>query len=159
MNATNARSGALAGLVGGVVMAMWSMVVLAATGAGFWTPVNLIAHTIWRGAPTDGSFSIGALLLGLLVHMVMSVAFGVVLATLATRLAGTLPALLAAGMTFGLVLWLVNQYVIWPAIDETAAQAFTPWVFAAGHLLFGLVAAVLLGRQPAHRGLGRQLPA
>lgn len=159
MNATNARSGALAGLVGGVVMAMWSMVVLAATRAGFWTPVNLIAHTIWRGAPTDGSFRVGALLLGLMVHMVMSVAFGVVLATLATRLAGTLPALLAAGMTFGLVLWLVNQYVIWPAIDETAAQAFTPWVFAIGHLMFGLVAAVLLGRQPARRGLGRQLPA
>jgi hypothetical protein len=49
MSAVNARVGALAGLLGGVVMAMWSMVAFAATGAGFWTPVNLIAHTIWRG--------------------------------------------------------------------------------------------------------------
>jgi hypothetical protein len=158
MNAANARVGALAGLLGGVVMAMWSMVVLAATGVGFWASVNLIAHTVWRGAPTDGSFSIAALLLGLMVHMGMSVVFGVILATLVGRLAGTLPAVVA-GMTFGLVLWLVNQYVIWPAIDETTAQAFTPWVLAVGHLMFGLVAAALITRQPAGRGLGRELPA
>lgn len=158
MSAANARVGALAGLLGGVVMAMWSMVVLAATGVGFWAAVNLIAHTIWRGVPTDGRFSIAALLLGLMVHMVMSVVFGVVLAALVGRLAGTLPAVVA-GMTFGLMLWLVNQYVIWPVIDETAAQAFTPWVLAVGHLMFGLVAAVLIARQPAGRGLGGQLPA
>jgi hypothetical protein len=62
-------------------------------------------------------------------------------------------------MAFGLAVWLVNQYVTWPAIDRSAAQAFTPWVLAVGHLLFGLVTAVLVGRLPAHRGLGRQLPA
>ena len=111
------------------------------------------------GAPIDGSFSVGGLLLGLMVHMAMSVLFGVILAALVGRLAGTLPALLAAGMAFGLAVWLVNQYVTWPAIDQTAAQAFTPWVLAVGHLLFGLVTAVLVGRLPAHRGLGRQLPA
>jgi hypothetical protein len=60
-------------------------------------------------------------------------------------------------MAFGLAVWLVNQYVIWPALDQTAAQAFTPWVLAVGRL-FGLVTAVLPGRLPAHRGLGRQLP-
>jgi uncharacterized membrane protein YagU involved in acid resistance len=158
MSAANARVGALAGLLGGVVMAMWSMVALAATGPGFWTPVNLIAHTIWRGAPIDGGFSAGALLLGLMVHLAMSVVFGVILAALVGRLAGTLPALLAAGMAFGLAAWLLNQYVTWPVIDQTAAQAFTPWVLAVGHLLFGLVTAVLFGRLPAHRGLGRQLP-
>jgi hypothetical protein len=31
-------------------------------------------------------------------------------------------------------------------------------VLAVGYLLFGLVTTVLVGRLPAHRGLGRQLP-
>lgn len=73
---------------------------------------------------------------------------------------GALAGLLGGvGMAFGLAVWLVDQCMLWPAIDQTAAQAFTPWVLAVGYLLFGLVAAVLLGRLPAHRGPGRQLPA
>jgi hypothetical protein len=30
-------------MAGGVVMAMWSMIVLWLTGSGFWTPLNLSA--------------------------------------------------------------------------------------------------------------------
>jgi hypothetical protein len=78
------------------------------------------------GAPIDGSFSVGALLLGLMVHMAMSVVFGVILAALVGHLGDTLPALLGVGMAFGLAVWLMDQYVLWPAIDQTAAQAFTP---------------------------------
>lgn len=45
----------VSGTAGGIVMAIWSMAALLASGAGFWTPINLIAHTFWRGAPLDGS--------------------------------------------------------------------------------------------------------
>ena len=49
---------------------------------------------------------------------------------------GALAGLLGGvGMAFGLAVWLVDQYMLWPAIDQTAAQAFTPWVLAVGHLL------------------------
>lgn len=40
MNAQTLKRGALAGMGGGVVMAMWSMIVLWLTGTGFWTPLN-----------------------------------------------------------------------------------------------------------------------
>ncbi len=42
--------GAVGGLLGGMVMAMWSMIVMWLTGEGLWTPLNLIAHTFWDGA-------------------------------------------------------------------------------------------------------------
>jgi hypothetical protein len=41
-------------------MAIWSMIVLWLTGTGFWSPLNLIAHILWRGAPLGAAFSSGA---------------------------------------------------------------------------------------------------
>jgi hypothetical protein len=82
MNKQALTRGALAGMAGGVVMAMWSMIVLWLTGSGFWTSLNLIAHTLWRSAPLDGSFSVGALVIGLVVHMMMSMVLGMMLAAI-----------------------------------------------------------------------------
>lgn len=141
------KRGALGGLAGGVVMAMWSMIVMWLIGVGFWTPLNLMAHTFWPSAPLDATFRPAALAIGLVVHLMMSVALGLVLAILvraAGRIAASWAGLAAVGMAYGLVVWLVNQFVIWPMIDPLAAQAFTPWVFAVGHLMYGLVAGLAL---------------
>jgi hypothetical protein len=48
---------------------------------------------------------------------------------------------IAGGMLFAAGLWAVMQYGVWRGIDAAAAQAFTPWVFAIAHLLFGMMAA------------------
>jgi hypothetical protein len=143
MDAKVVRSGMLAGMFGGAVMAMWSMLVLAATGDGFWQPLNLIAHTVWRGAPLDGGFSAGALVLGLAIHMMTSATLGVVIAVAAHRRRA---AAVMVGMTVGLGVWLVNQYAVWPLLDSAAADRFTPWVFAVGHLMFGVAAALAVLR-------------
>ncbi len=62
------------------------------------------------------------------------------------------------------------QYGIWRAVDAAAAQAFTAWVFAVAHLLFGMMAASFAAMaisdsdtpyQPARRrptGSGGRLP-
>jgi hypothetical protein len=42
--------GVIAGLVGGMGMAVWQMIDAAATGRGFWTPLNLcMASFVYRG--------------------------------------------------------------------------------------------------------------
>ena len=87
MNSTLMRRGAIAGAVAGMAMAMWSMAVLLATGAGFWTPLNLIAHTLWHGAPVGPTFSGGAMMLGLMVHMAVSMMPGASFAAAASRCA------------------------------------------------------------------------
>lgn len=149
MSTDTIKRGALAGMAGGVVMAMWSMIALWADGTGFWTPLNLIAHTLWRGAPLDGSFSGAALVLGMVIHLMMSMMLGAVLAVSLAQVGAlrqNLMTRLATGMGIGLVVWLVMQYGIWPLVDADAAPEFTPWVFALGHAMYGIATAWTLTR-------------
>lgn len=149
MNVHIAVRGALAGVVGGMVMAMWSMIVLWLTGSGFWQPLNLIAHTVWRDAPLDARFSLGAALLGLVVHMMTSMMVGVVFALAMQRIHGNLAAVAGLGMAVGVVMWLVMQYAVWRIVDPGAARAFTPWVFGVGHAMFGLAIGLVVGAPTA----------
>lgn len=75
----NAQAGALAGLADGMVIAMRSMLALWLAGGGFWTPLNLIAYTVWRGAPAGPAFTAAALPVALVIHM-MSIILGMAFA-------------------------------------------------------------------------------
>jgi hypothetical protein len=129
VNTAALKRGAVGGLAGGIVMAMWSMIVMGMAGTGFWTPLNLIApHLLALGA-LGGAFSWPGLLIGMVVHLAMSIALGMALAVPVTAIGGwaTTPADAAlAGMAFGLIVWLVMQYLLWDAIDPAAAERFTP---------------------------------
>lgn len=140
MNTNGMIKGALLGAVGGMAMAMWSMIALAATGDGFFTPVNLIAHAVWNGAPLDGTFSGEALALGLVIHMMVSMMLGVVIiaATSSKSLSSGARAMIA--MAIPIVAW-AGQLVVWEAVDLSARDAFTPWVLFVGHAMFSMIAA------------------
>jgi hypothetical protein len=122
-----------------MVMAMWSMIALAATGDGFFAPVNFIAHAVWRDAPLDGGFNGAALVLGMVIHLMVSMMLGVVIAVGGSRAASTL---FATTVSIGvpMIAW-AGQLVAWEAIDSDARELFTPWVLFVGHLMFAMVAA------------------
>jgi uncharacterized OsmC-like protein len=135
------RAGAIGGILGGVMMAVWLMFILWLVGIGFWTLLNLIANTFWRGAPLGDRFTWQAVVIGLVVHVLMSVLFGTLIAIAAWWLPWPRSLIIAGGALFGPALWLVMQYGIWHAADPAAAQVITPWVFAVAHLIFGVLAA------------------
>jgi hypothetical protein len=135
------RVGVPGGMSAGVVMAVWSMAAMWIIGSGFWTPLNLIAHTFCRSAPLDGTFSAPALLIGLAVHMTVASVFGTAVAALSQRLPRARSLVIAGGILFIAVVWPVMQWGVWYKIDESAAEGFNEWVFAVAHLLFGLTAA------------------
>jgi uncharacterized OsmC-like protein len=141
MNRASIRSGIVGGILGGVVMAIWLMFILWLTGTGFWTLLNLITNTVWRATPLSPTFGGPALVIGLAVHVMMSVLFGVLIAAAAWRLPGARSLVIAGGALFAAVLWAVMQYGIWRAADPAAARVITPWVFAVAHLIFGMLAA------------------
>ncbi len=141
MNRAAVRAGAGGGILAGVVMAMWLTFILWLTGTGFWTLLNLIANTFWRAAPLGPRFSGLAVVIGLVVHVLMSVLFGVLIAAAASRLPAARSLVIAGGALFGSVLWAVMQYGIWRAADPAAARVIAPWLFASAHLIFGLIAA------------------
>jgi len=137
------RAGAIGGILGGVMMAVWLMFILWLIGTGFWTLLNLIANTFWRAAPLGPKFSLPAVFIGLIVHVLMSVLFGSLIAAAAWWLPGPRSLIIAGGALFGPVLWLVMQFGIWHAADPAAAQVITPWVFAVAHFIFGVLAAAV----------------
>lgn len=137
------RQGVLIGLVGGGTMAAFAMIAMWATGHGFFTIVNLFAHTFWAGAPLGATFDPAAFAFGLVIHIIVSVIVGTIIASLADR--GQIDAgiILLLGVGIAAVVWLVQSFV-WAAIDPDAHQAFTPWILASAHLVFALGAATYL---------------
>jgi hypothetical protein len=128
-------------MAAGAVMAIWSMAAMWVTRLGFWTPLNLIAHTFYRSAPLDGTFSFTALVIGLAVHMTVASAFGTAIALLARRLPRARSLVIASGILFVAVVWPLMQWGVWYKLDESAAEGFKEWIFAVAHLVFGASAA------------------
>ena len=135
------RVGVAGGIVGGTLMAVWSMVAMWVTGLGFWTPLNLIANTFYRSAPLNATFSAPAAFIGLAVHMTVASVFGIVIGVFAQRLPRVRSLVIAAGILFVAVVWPVMQWGVWYKIDENAAEGFTDWIFAVAHLVFAVTAA------------------
>ncbi len=153
------RRGAVAGAAGGMAMAMWSMIVLAATGDGLWRPVNLIAHLGWSSAPLDGSFSAGALAIGLTAHMAFAMMLGIAIALVVSRFDGGTAATVLISMGVAMAAW-IGGAIVWNAVDGEGFDAFTPWVLATGHLMYGMAAgAVLLAFEHLHRNDVASVPS
>ena len=140
--------GAVGGAVAGTAMAMVEMVWAAAAG--------MIASVPLGAAPPEIGLST-AIVAGLLTHMALSMMFGIMF----VLLIWVLPPLRASAVVtvvtasaFGLALWLVNFYVIAPALGRewfTAAdkvQQFVAHTFAFGMVL-GLYLVSMLDR-PDH---------
>jgi hypothetical protein len=92
------------------------------------------------------SFAWGTVLVATLVHFTLSIAYGLILSTLISRLR-TLSSLIV-GAAFGLFLYGVNMYgftTIFPWFEATR-----DWITVATHVAFGIVAA------GAYRALARR---
>lgn len=135
------RVGVPGGIIAGTLMAVWSMGAMAVTGSGFWSPLNLIAHTFYKAAPLDGAFSVSALIVGLAIHLTLASAFGTAVALLAQWMPGRRSLVIAGAILFVALVWPVMQWEVWYKLDETAAEGFTEWIFAVAHLMFGVTAA------------------
>jgi hypothetical protein len=165
---------AISGAAGGVVMAMWMMIYSAATGNGFWTPLNVcMASFIYRsdaqmmvhdmmmhpGMSMNEPVQASHLAIGFLVHMAFSIVVGVAFALVilfATRalrlqLLTTRYGYVGAAVVGGLILYALMMYLILPAPigANPVIPDMTPrGAFIIGHVLygitFGLVAFALL---------------
>lgn len=101
----------------------------------------LMMSTIVKGdeAMMAGTASVGA---GLAVHLVLSAAFGVLFAAVASRLK-TAGAVVAAGAAYGGALYLLNFKVLSPALFTTFEMANQPFELVV-HVAFGLLLSLAL---------------
>jgi len=131
--------GGVAGMLAGVMMAMFSMVVAELDGYGFWAPPRAITAVFFGTEHLGGGFEADAVIGGVAIHMVLSMMFGVGFAVMLSPLRKVnVLAQTMIGMGFGAVLWAVNTYLIAPVFEGNVFDdAMADWTWIAAHLIFG----------------------
>jgi uncharacterized membrane protein YagU involved in acid resistance len=140
--------GAITGMIGGAVMAMFTMIATATyLNMGFFTPLYAIASPLAGQQTLMTSlhqgvfyFAPGAGLLGLVIHMMWSALYGMIfgLIAYATHLKGALAVI--SGMVYGLLVMLLMSFIVAPiAGAPNLLQMLGGFSFTLGHLMFGLV--------------------
>lgn len=123
--------GALAGLAGGAAMLVaFALLGTVSETDPLWLPKRLAGVLIGRvETGTSG------LLIGLLVHFLLSAGFGIVYAIIVTRLTHEL---WMTGVAFALTLWVINY---WgghlSAIGREMTKARPAWLSPIAHIVYG----------------------
>lgn len=132
----------IAGFVGGIAFIAYLTLASWLGGRGFWRPLELIGGVVPAFRPVGHGFQLGPVLVGLIVHMGLSGALGLMYGAVvrgfpkAARAAG---GEFFMGLAFGLIVWMVAGLWLGPMIDPPIR--FVPpghWFFA--HALYGVVA-------------------
>jgi hypothetical protein len=149
-----AKHGVIGGVLAGLVFALFEMVMaLAQMGAGaFFMPLRMIGGIALGDTALDpGTSLLVAGGVGLLVHMMLSAAFGLtvaVVAALVPLLRRSTAALLAWASLAGFALWITNFYVIarilgWPWFPDGTDPVIQ---FIAHTFVFGTLLGLYLDR-------------
>ncbi len=141
---------AISGVVAGIVMAMFAMLVALASGHGFWAPPRAIAGEFLGAQLAGPGFAIGPVIAGMMIHMMLSAGFGagfgIAVGIVARGLSEA--GLVVLGMVAGIVLWAGSTYVVAPALNGAGlfTAAMPAWAWLAAHVMFGAALGFLYGR-------------
>jgi hypothetical protein len=143
-------AGGVGGLVGGAVMALPAVLWAAASGRGFWYPVNLLAGMVLPGpgnltGAELGSFHADWFLPAAAVHAVLSMAFGVLFALVTPRLPA-MPAPIAWGGLVLPLLWTGITYGLMGVVNPELQKGVDWAWFIVSQFVFGVAAAVVVHR-------------
>jgi hypothetical protein len=148
------RAGIIGGIVAGIMFAMFEMVmaaVLSGTGA-FFMPLRMIgAIGVGTSALDPGTSLVTAGGAGLVIHMVLSMIYGVVVTgvvTLVPTLSRSTGSILGVTSIAGFALWILNFFVLagifgWSWFPDTQNVAVQ---VVAHTLMFGTVLGIVLDR-------------
>jgi uncharacterized membrane protein YagU involved in acid resistance len=140
--------GAIAGMIGGAVMAMYTMIATATyLHMGFFTPMYVIASPLIGRQVLMTSlhqglfyFALGPALLGLVVHMMWAALYGMIFGLIAygTHLKGVVAVI--SGLIYGVLVMLFMSFIMVPIVGAPNILNLLGWsTWTIGHLLFGLV--------------------
>lgn len=132
-------AGISAGLLGGVVMGLFAMIVAALTGPGFWAPMKLISAVfLGQGAMTGGA---GAILLGMIIHLFTAAVYGVIFAALISRRVSSAAAIALGGL-YGIALFLFMTYLVLPWANPVMFANINQGWFFLYHVAYGLTVGI-----------------
>lgn len=151
---TVAREGVMAGLVGGIVVAIWFMGYDFAAGNPFHTPAILGAMVFRSASVSGGIRATLPLVLGYsILHFFAFVMFGVALAILLA--ASESEPFMLLGALLLLAVFEVFFVGFVSLVDQSVLEVLEWWKIVAGNILALIAMATYLIR--GHRGLGAKL--
>jgi len=140
--------GAIGGLIAGAAFAVLNMWFAASTASPAKMPLLVISTIVkGSGAVADGTASVT---IGMIVHVVLSVAFGVVFGLFAARLS-TNGAVALAGTVYGGLLFVVNFLVLAPLVFHAFEKPNKPFELAV-HVVYGTLLSFFLYNAGVRRG-------
>jgi hypothetical protein len=143
-------AGIKGGIVGGLLMPIPALLWGVLSGHGIWYPVNLLTGLVLPGVGhmTDGEleqFRLGLLLLGLVIHAINSVTFGLIYGVLMPTLPD-LPKPLAWGGLMMPMLWTALSYSSMGLVNPLLNRRVDWSWFIASQFVFGVAAALAITR-------------
>ncbi len=130
-------AGAVFGIFGSIVMAMWAMAMGLIQMGDLWASPKAIAATFLGDAAMQPGFAAGPVMLGMVFHLVNGVWLGAIFGLITPRL--RLAQAIVAGLVFGVVEGFGALWFVLPWLDPTVAgmgnSNIVSWVIE--HLLFG----------------------
>ena len=138
------------GLLGGAAIALVGLTYGLISATGPWLPINLVAATVLRDLQARSladlqQFNLLALLVGLMIHVLMSIALGEMFSFILPALPGR-P--LFWGPVIGPLLWIGASVAAVPILNPIMAANVEPVSFTLANLLYGLVLGWWIDRTP-----------
>ncbi len=128
--------GLIGGLIGGALMGMLTMMLFWLMGLGFWMPLKLIATLVMGpDAAASRGFEMMPVLVGMMIHMVLSMMSGAAMVWLGRHLPGQV---IVRAIVLSLLLWLVADFIVLPIIDPTFDRGMPEWIFAVAHVMYAV---------------------
>lgn len=134
--------GAIAGLGAGVVMAIVSAIIAGLRGVDIWLEAKQIAAPLFPGFdPSALGFALGPIVVGTLIHLLLSAAFGATFSIVTRRLLKLpsdmgIPVL--SGLIYGFALWTLAFFIVLPMLNPALLDMYQP-AFIIQHLIFGVM--------------------
>lgn len=126
--------GFFCGLIGAASMAAVA-IFFASFQGDLWSPMKRVAATLFGEGAIGPGFRFGPVFLGLVLHLIVSVALGIFFVWLGGYL--SVGGATAWGVIFSLSIWVILQFGLLPVINPWLA-AVPPIPFALAHVAFGI---------------------
>jgi hypothetical protein len=131
----------VAGVLGGVAMAITAVILAAAHGSDPWLPLKMPSVAVYLQRALEPGFDIGPVLVGALAHLGVSVVWAIAFGYLAHELSA--PVTMVVGPLWGLVAGASMIYGILPLLSLTRLRADLPLgPTVIEHLVFGTFVAL-----------------
>jgi hypothetical protein len=138
--------GALAGLGGGLAMALVGAALTASLGNDIWHEAKQISAVIYGPAVVaQPGFVAGPVIVGSLLHLIVSAICGAIFGIVTRRvlhLTSDFGTPVLAGLIYGLLLWMVAYFAVLPIVNPLLLDSYTP-AFIIQHVVYGAVTGIL----------------